>query len=67
MKRPKPPERIPRTPRTISQMLLSVGEPPTAWVTEEEIEFDALRPKTSRIIPTARKAMEGIFVIDVFG
>lgn len=45
----------------MSQMLLSLGAPLTASVTEEENEFAALRPYTSRMMPTTRNAMEGIF------
>jgi hypothetical protein len=45
-------------------MLLLVGEPLTAFVTEDEMEFEALRPYTRRMIPTARNAMEGILFID---
>jgi hypothetical protein len=44
-------------------MLLSVGEPLTACVTEDEREFDALSPYTRRTIPTARNAIEGILVM----
>jgi hypothetical protein len=60
-KRPKPPERIPRTPRTMSQMLLFVGEPVTALDTDDENEFEASRPYTRRMIPMMRNATDGIF------
>lgn len=59
--KPKPPDTIPNTPRTMSQMLLSLGAPLTASVTEDDSEFDALSPYTSRMTPMMRKAMEGIF------
>lgn len=42
-------------------MLLSLGAPLTASVTEEDSEFDAFSPYTSRMTPMMRKAMEGIF------
>lgn len=45
----------------MSQMLLSLGAPLTASVTEDDSEFDALSPYTSRMTPMMRKAMEGIF------
>lgn len=42
--RPTPPVITPTTPRTMSQMLLLVGEPVTALLTEEETESAALSP-----------------------
>ena len=55
-----PPETIPMTPSAMSQMVLFEGEPLTAWLTDEETEFEAFRPYTRRMRPTMSSAMDVI-------
>jgi hypothetical protein len=73
VKIPQPPAMTPTTPRQISQIVLSVGVPLTARVTDDDTESDESRPQTRRTIPATMSAseislaMSGITFLEAFG